>query len=75
MFFTPSIVDLFVKIEKQMQIELIYLAVKLIPGTLRKNPGHSDVIYVVENVLNYFLWLNSSNGWPINIGTKSGRSD
>ena len=23
--------------------------------TLRKNPGHSDVIYVVENVLNYFL--------------------
>ena len=30
--------------------------------TRRKNPGHSDVIYVVENVLNYFLWLNSSNG-------------
>ena len=29
--------------------------------TLRINPGHSDVIYVVENVLNYFLWLNSSN--------------
>ena len=23
--------------------------------TLRKNPWHSDVIYVIENVLNYFL--------------------
>ena len=44
-------------------------------STLRKDPGHSDVIYVVENVLNYFLWLNSSNGWPANVGTKSGRSD
>ena len=30
--------------------------------TLRENPGHSDVIYVAEKVLNYFLWLNSSNG-------------
>ena len=30
--------------------------------TLIKNPGHSDIIYVVESVLNYFLWLNSSNG-------------
>ena len=45
------------------------------PCTLRKNPGHSDVIYVVENVLDYFLWLNSSNGWPVNVDTKSGRSD
>ena len=28
----------------------------------RKNSGHSYVIYVVEIVLNYFLWLNSDNG-------------
>ena len=43
--------------------------------TLRKNPRHSDVMYVVENVLNYFLCLNSSNGWPVNVGTKSVRRD
>ena len=43
--------------------------------TLRQNPGHSNVIYVVEKVLNYFLWLNSSNGRPVNVGTKSGRRD
>ena len=30
--FTPSIVDLFVKIEWQIQIELIYLAVTLMPA-------------------------------------------
>ena len=30
----------------------------IIEVTLRKNPGHSNVVYVVEILLNYFLWLN-----------------
>ena len=43
------------------QFNLIILST-VIGYILKKNPGHSDVICVVENVLNYFLWLNSSNG-------------
>ena len=30
-------------------------------ATQKKNHGHCDVIYIVDIVLNYFLWLNSNN--------------
>ena len=60
--------------ENDGQIEWIKLRIASSP-TLRKNPEHSDVIYVVENGLNYFLSLNSSNGWLVSVGTKSGCRD
>ena len=49
----------YIRRDSLLQKMYTFFVTGFVPGTaLRKNPGHSDVIYVVENVLNYFLWLN-----------------